>query len=71
MRQSLILGNVVISAMITKSEEAENAKKINNSANSVKLGVLPRVWGNTYKFVLHALSDTEIYSTTNNKNYTE
>ena len=45
-------------------------KSITQEIN-VKHVVLLRVSGNAYKFVLHALNDAEIYSTTNSNNYIE
>ena len=42
-----------------------------NDDISVKHVTLPRVWGTAYKFVLHALIDAEICSTTNSNNYIE
>ena len=72
MLQSLILGNIAVSAMIMKSDQARKCKKKSTTQEiSVKHVALPRVCGNAYKFVLHTLNDAEIYSTTNSNNYIE
>ena len=72
MLQSLILGNVVVSAMIMKLDQARKCKKTRaNHKISVKHVTLPRVCGTAYKFPLHALINAEIYSMTNSNNYIE
>ena len=72
MFQSLILGNVVVSAMIMKSDQAKKyKKKINNFKNQCQTCGFSRVCGNAYKFLLHGLNDAEIYSMTNSNNYIE
>ena len=77
MLQSLILGNIIVFAMIMKSDQARKCQLNSYPENSitqeisVKHVVFSRVSGNAYKFVLHALNDAEIYSTTNSNNYIE
>ena len=57
--------------MIMKLDQARKCKKKTNDDISVKYVALPRIWGTAYKFVLHALIDAEICSTTNSNNYIE
>ena len=65
MFQILILGNVVVSAMIIKLDQARKCKNKTetNHEISVKHVGLLRVCGTAYKFALHALIDAEICST--------
>ena len=61
MFQRLILGNIIVFAMITKSDQARKCELNSYPENSitqeinVKHMVLSRVSSNAYKFVLHAL----------------
>ena len=77
MLQRLILGNIIVSAVIMKSDQARKCKLNSYPKNSitqeisVKHTVFSRVSSNAYKFVLHALNDAEICSTTNSNNYIE
>ena len=77
MLQRLILGSIIVSAMIMKSDQARKCELNSYPENSitqeinVKHTVFSRVSGNAYKFVFHALNDAEIRSTTNSNNYIE
>ena len=77
MLQRLILGNIIVSAMIMKLDQTRKCKFNSYPENSitqeisVKHMAFLRASGNAYKFVLHALNDSQIYSTTNSYNYIE
>ena len=72
MLQSLILGNVVVSAMKMKLDQDRKCKKtLTNHKISVKHVTLPLVCGNAYKFPLHTLINAEIYFMKNSNNNIE
>ena len=73
MLQSLILGNVVVSTMIIKLDQARKSKNKTQTNHKicVKHATLLRACGTAYKFALHAFIDAEICSTINSNNYIE